>query len=52
VVYTVPILPEIKLFEMPIPGFGGFAAFAVECSVIYVAGRRWVWHGGRRAIAV
>jgi hypothetical protein len=56
-IYTVPILPEIKLFEMPILGFGGFPAFAVECFVMYVAVRRWVWHrwvwnGGRRPIAV
>jgi hypothetical protein len=56
-IYTVPILPEIKLFEMPILGFGGFPAFAVECFVMYVAVRRWVWNrwvwnGGRRPIAV
>ena len=51
-IYTVPILPDVKLFEMPILGFGGFPAFAVECFVMYVAVRRWVWNGGRRAIAV
>jgi hypothetical protein len=56
-IYTVPILPDIQLFEMPILGFGGFPAFAVECFVMYVAVRRWVWNrwvwnGGRRPIAV
>jgi hypothetical protein len=51
-IYTVPILPDVKVFEMPILGFGGFPAFAVECFVMYVAVRRWFWHGARRAISV
>lgn len=51
-IYTVPILPEIKLFEMPILGFGGFPAFAVEGFVMYVALRRWTWTGARRAIGL
>ncbi len=29
--YTVPILPNIKIFEMPILGFLGFLPFAIEC---------------------
>lgn len=29
-IYTVPILPSLKLFEMPIPGYIGFLAFAWE----------------------
>ncbi len=34
-IYTVPILPSIKLFEMPVPGYIGFAAFACHyCTAI------------------
>lgn len=51
-IYNVPILPEIKVFEMPILGFGGFPAFAVECFVMYVALRRWIWRGARRPISI
>jgi hypothetical protein len=32
-VYTVPILPQIKIFEMPFLGFFGFGPFALECYV-------------------
>ena len=42
-VYNVPILPNVKIFEMPILGFAGFPAFALECFVMYVAVRRWLW---------
>ena len=51
-IYNVPILPEIKIFEMPILGFGGFPPFAVECFVMYVFVRRLLWRGPWRAIAV
>jgi hypothetical protein len=51
-IYTVPILPELKVFEMPLLGFGGFPPFAVECFVMYVAVRRWCWRGARRPISV
>jgi hypothetical protein len=34
-IYAVPILSEIKLFEMPVLGFLGFPPFAVECYVLY-----------------
>ncbi len=34
-VYTVPLVGNIKLFEMPILGFLGFPPFALECYVIY-----------------
>jgi hypothetical protein len=50
--YHVPILPDVKLFEMPILGFGGFPPFAVECFVMYVALRRWIWRGARYPISV
>lgn len=32
-VYTVPILQEIRIFEMPVLGFFGFGPFALECYV-------------------
>lgn len=34
--YTVPIMERLKLFEMPVPGYLGFPAFAVECFTMYV----------------
>jgi len=51
-IYNVPILPEVKLFEMPILGFGGFPPFAIECFVMYVVVRRLLWRGPRRPIAI
>src|SRR6185295_6271064 len=34
--YTVPIMPNLKIFEMPVPGYLGFPAFAFECFTMYV----------------
>ena len=34
-VYTVPILPEWKIFAMPVLGYLGFPPFAVECFVLF-----------------
>jgi len=34
--YTVPIMQNVKVFEMPLPGYLGFPPFAVECSTMYV----------------
>lgn len=51
-IYNVPILPHVKIFEMPILGYGGFPAFALECFTMYVALRRWLWSGGRRPIGL
>jgi hypothetical protein len=34
--YTVPILEHLKVFEMPVPGYLGFPAFALECFTMYV----------------
>lgn len=34
--YTVPFWSQVKLFEMPLPGFLGFPPFAVECFAMYV----------------
>ena len=45
--YTVPILAEFKLFEMPAPGYLGFPAFALECLTMYVFVRRSVAKLGR-----
>ena len=50
--YTVPILPELRLFEMPLLGYGGFPAFAVECFAIYVAIRALIWRAGTRPVSV
>jgi hypothetical protein len=33
-IYTVPIVGQIKFFEMPVLGFFGFPPFALECFVI------------------
>jgi hypothetical protein len=51
-VYNVPFLPHLKIFEMPILGFGGFPPFALECFVMYVAVRRWLWAGRSRPVAL
>lgn len=51
-IYNVPILPDVKLFEMPILGFGGFPPFAVECFTMYVLVRRLLWRGPSRPIAI
>ncbi len=34
--YSVPIMEHLKIFEMPVPGYFGFPAFALECFTIYV----------------
>jgi Domain of unknown function (DUF4332) len=36
-IYTVPFLENLKVFEMPVPGFLGFPPFAVECFIIWQA---------------
>lgn len=35
-IYTVPFVGDMKIFEMPVPGFLGFPPFALECFIIYV----------------
>ena len=40
--YTVPIMEHLKIFEMPVPGYLGFPAFAIECFTMYVFVRT-VW---------
>ena len=34
--YTFPMFQEIKIFEMPAPGYLGFVPFALECFAMYV----------------
>ena len=50
-IYSVPIMEHLKIFEMPVPGYFGFPAFALECFTIYVFIRRLFTRGGR-AIAL
>lgn len=51
-IYNVPILPNVRIFEMPILGFGGFPPFAVECFAMYVTVRRLLWRVMSRPIAI
>ena len=41
--YTVPMMEDLKIFEMPVPGYLGFPAFAFECFTMYVFVRALVW---------
>jgi hypothetical protein len=36
-IYTVPYFEDIKVFEMPVAGYLGFSAFALECHVFWKA---------------
>ncbi len=51
-IYNVPILSHVRIFEMPVLGYGGFPVFALECFAMYIAVRRWLWRGARRPISV
>jgi hypothetical protein len=51
-IYTVPVPPHIKIFEMPIAGYLGFPAFAVECFTMYIFVRQSLWRGAWRPIAL
>ncbi len=51
-IYTVPIVGDIKIFEMPVLGYFGFPPFALECFAMYVFVRRLLWRGSRRRIGV
>jgi hypothetical protein len=44
--YTFPMFQDIKIFEMPAPGYLGFLPFALECFVMYVTAR-WMVEGFR-----
>jgi len=45
--YTVPIMENFKIFEMPLPGYLGFPAFALECFTMYVFVRSLIGRSGR-----
>ena len=51
-IYTVPIVGDIKIFEMPVLGYFGFPPFALECFTMYVFTRRLLWRGTRRTIGL
>ena len=51
-IYTVPILSDIKIFEMPLLGYFGFPPFAVECFTMYILVRRLFWRRPGRQIGV
>jgi len=51
-IYTVPILERWKLFEMPLPGYLGFPAFALECYTMYATVRLLLWRGASRKISI
>jgi hypothetical protein len=51
-IYEVPVPPHVKIFEMPVAGYGGFPPFAVECFTMYVFVRRWIWRGARRPVGL
>lgn len=42
--YTFPMFQNIKIFEMPVPGYLGFLSFALECFVMFVTAE---WVAGR-----
>lgn len=51
-IYSVPILERFKVFEMPVAGYLGFPAFALECFTMYAIVRRAVWRRPPRPIAL
>jgi hypothetical protein len=51
-IYNVPVPPHIKLFEMPLAGYGGFLPFALECFTMYVFVRHFVWRRAFRPVAL
>jgi len=51
-IYTVPILGDLKIFEMPVLGYFGFPPFAVECFTMYVFVRRLFWNARGRPIGI
>jgi hypothetical protein len=51
-IYTVPILGDIKIFEMPVLGYFGFPPFALECFTMYIFTRRLLWRGAHRRSAI
>ncbi|HVC18485.1 MAG TPA: hypothetical protein VNE16_00290 [Vicinamibacterales bacterium] len=50
--YTMPFLPPARLFEMPLPGYLGFPAFALECFTMYVTVRLLFWRARTYRIGI
>ncbi len=50
-VYTVPFFERLKLFEMPVLGYVGFAAFGIETMAFLNLMEGWVRPGRRRLAA-
>jgi hypothetical protein len=50
-VYTVPFFERLKLFEMPVLGYVGFAAFGIETMACVNLIKGWVRPGRRRLVA-
>jgi len=51
-IYTVPVPPHVKIFEMPVAGFLGFPPFAVECFTMYAFVRHMIWRGRVRPVGL
>jgi hypothetical protein len=51
-IYTVPVPPHVKIFEMPVAGFLGFPPFAVECFTMYVFVRHLIWRRAWRPVGL
>ena len=51
-IYSVPILPNLRLVEMPLPGYLGFPPFAVECFVMYVWVGARIWRTAARPVSI
>jgi len=50
--YLIPIAAEWRAFEMPLPGYLGYPAFALEGFAMYVTARRLVWRAASRPISI
>jgi hypothetical protein len=51
-IYTVPVPPHVRIFEMPVAGFFGFPPFAAECFTMYVFVRHLIWRRAWRPVAI
>ena len=46
--YSVPLIPQQRLFEMPLLGYSGYVPFAFECFAVYTLVSA-AWHRGNRS---
>ena len=51
-IYTVHIVGDVKIFEMPVLGYIGFPPFALECFAMYVFVRGLLWRRPGRQIGL